>query len=334
MHQPRVAVAMLLLLAGCTAPDTPATASALPTAAAATPADATPPALPETAPFGAGRCLPLAQWQAEGQRSFVVSSDGGAPEQVETAAQPFTLRFRVSLGGKSISNRLALPDLEPASIVVDDKDVQQQAQVCDGHVFIANLAEERGGVLVIGNLKEGALAMTSLAYDSGDEDTAKVSLEDGAVVVTDSNGSVRLQEPPASDSGMPPHGLVAESVQCEDDAPQGRTWLKLELMVTGGVRGLEYTSVMPDGASCTVTAGLPGDAATLSQGRNVTDIRWIDTEEPAQDSHMRVTRDGDAYTFAPLNYDHPQFCGQSAQLADTVKLRRGTATCTAVEWPK
>lgn len=49
---------------------------------------------------------------------------------------------------------------------------------------------------------------------------------------------------------------------------------------------------------------------------------------------MRVTRVGDDYTFEPLRYDHPQFCGQSAELAQVIKLRRGSATCTSVEWPK
>lgn len=329
MPQPRIAATVLLLLAGCTAANSPAPAAAPKAASAATPAAASP-----SAALGAGTCLPLAQWQAEGKRGFVVASAGTSPEQDEADAQPFTVNFKITLDGKASAGQLTLPEVDPAAIVFDDQELQQNAQVCDGHVFIANLAEERSGVLVIGNLKDGALAMTSLAYASGDEDTAKLDFKDGAVVVTDRNGSVRLQESPAADTGAPAHGLVAESVQCEQDAPQGHTWLRLVLNADGGVRGMEYTATMPGGASCTVSAGLAGDEASLSQGKNVTDIRWEDNEDPSQASYMRVSRNGDVYTLEPLRYDHPQFCGQSSQLAETVRLRRGNATCAAVEWPK
>ena len=332
MPHPRLAAVTMLFLAGCSSPDAPAPASASGTATAATPTRATSPATPAAPAFGAGSCLPLAQWQAEGKRRFVVHSAGETSGSDE--ATTFTLHFDVRLDGTAITGQLALPDIDPASIVVDDDDVQQQAQVCDGRVFIANLAEERGGVLVIGNLKDGALSMTSLAYASGDEDTAEVGFKDGAVVVTDRNGSVRLQESPAAEAETPAHGLVAESVQCEQDAPQGHTWLRLALNTDGGVRSMEYTTTMPGGASCTVSAGLAGDTATISQTKNTTDMRWDDNTDPSQASHMRVTRAGDDYTFEPLRYDHPQFCGQSAELAQVIKLRRGSATCTSVEWPK
>lgn len=319
----------MLMLAGCTAANTPAPTAA-PTAASAT----TPAATPAPAAFGAGSCLPLAQWQAEGKRGFVVASAGASPEQDEADAKPFTVNFKVTLDGKASAGQLSLPDVDPASIVVEGAELQQNAQVCDGHVFIVNLAEERGGVLVIGNLKDNTLAMTSMAYDSGDEDTATVAFKDGGVVVTDRNGSVRLQESPAADTETPAHGLVAEPVQCEHDAPQGHTWLRLALNTDGGVRSMEYTATMPGGASCSVSAGLAGDEATLSQDKNVTDIRWEDNDDPSQASYMRVSRNGDVYTLEPMRYDHPQFCGQSAQLARVIKLRRGSASCTSVEWSK
>lgn len=284
--------------------------------------------------FGAGTCLPLAQWQAEGKRGFVVASAGTSPEQDEADARPFTVNFKITVDGKASTGQLTLPEVDPAAIVFDDRELQQNAQVCDGRVFIVNLAEERGGVLAIGNLKDGALAMTSLAYASGDEDTAEVGFKDGTVVVTDRNGSVRLQESPAAEAETPAHGLVAESVQCEQDAPQGHTWLRLALNTDGGVRSMVYTATMPGGASCTVSAGLAGDEASLSQGKDVTDIRWDDNEDPSQASYMRVSRNGDDYTLEPMRYDHPQFCGQSSQLAETVRLRRGSTTCAAVAWPK
>lgn len=329
MPHPRIATTVLLLLAGCTAANSP-TPTAAPEAASA----ATPVATPPSAAFGAGTCLPLAQWQAEGKRGFLVSS-AGEPSAANTAeAQPFTVNFKITLDGKASAGQLTLPEVDPAAIVFDDRELQQNAQVCDGRVFIANLAEERGGILVIGNLKDGALAMTSLAYASGDEDTAEVGFKDGAVVVTDRNGSVRMQESSATGPATPAHGLVAESAQCEQDAPQGHTWLKLALNTDGGVRSMEYTATMPGGASCTVSAGLAGDEASLRQGKNVTDIRWDDNADPSQASYMRVSRNGDVYTLEPLRYDHPQFCGQSSQLAEIIRLRRGSATCTAVEWPK
>ncbi|MCC7096868.1 MAG: hypothetical protein IT472_06800 [Thermomonas sp.] len=328
MPKLRVAATMLLL-AGCTAANPPAPTAAPKAASAATPAAASP-----SAAFGAGTCLPLAQWQAEGKRGFVVASAGTSPEQGEADAQPFTVNFKVTLDGKASTGQLALPEVDPAAIVFDDQELQQNAQVCNGHVFIANLAEERGGTLVIGNLQDGALAMTSLAYASGDEDSAELSVKDGAVVVTDRNGSVRLQESSATDPATPAHGLVAESAQCEQDAPQGHTWLRLALDTDGGVRSMEYTATMSGGASCTVSAGLAGDKASLSQGKNVTDIRWDDNEDPSQASHMRVSRNGDVYTLEPLRYDHPQFCGQSAQLANVIKLHRNSPSCASVEWPK
>ncbi|MCO5055285.1 hypothetical protein [Thermomonas sp.] len=171
--------------------------------------------------FGAGTCLPLAQWQAEGKRGFVVASAGTSPEQDEADARPFTVNFKITVDGKASTGQLTLPEVDPAAIVFDDRELQQNAQVCDGRVFIVNLAEERGGVLAIGNLKDGALAMTSLAYASGDEDTAEVGFKDGTVVVTDRNGSVRLQESSATDPATPAHGLVAESVQVRTGCAAG-----------------------------------------------------------------------------------------------------------------
>ena len=332
MPHPRLAAVTMLFLAGCSSPDAPAPADASAPSIAATPTRMASPATPAAPAFGAGSCLPLAQWQAEGKRRLLVRSSGASSESGE--ATPFMLHFDVRLDGTAITGQRALPDIDPASIVVDDAELQQQTQVCDGHVFIANVAEERGGTLVIGNLIDNTLAMTSMAYDSGDENTATVAFKDGGVVVTDRNGSVRLQEQAVADAGTPAHGLVAESTQCEHDAPQGHTWLRLALNTDGGVRSMEYTATMPGGASCTVSAGLVGDEASLSQGKNVTDIRWEDNEDPSQASYMRVSRNGDVYTLEPMRYDHPQFCGQSAQLADTIQLRRNVATCTAVRWPK
>lgn len=327
-----IAVVTTLLLAGCAASNAPAPTAATPMTSSATPASTAPTTTQQATLFGTGACLPLAQWQAEGKRLLTVSGTEASPESGETP--PFGMHLTLTLDGKAVTGQIMLPDVDPAAIVVDDQDLQQQAQVCDGHVFIVNLAEEHGGVLVIGNLIDNTLAMTSMAYASGDEDTATVAFKDGSVMVTDRSGSVRLQEQAVADAGTPAHGLVAESTQCEHDTPQGHTWLKLLLNSDGSVRGMDYTSTMPGGASCTVSAGLVGDEASLSQGKNVTDIRWEDNEDPSQASYMRVSRNGDVYTLEPMRYDHPQFCGQSAQLADTIQLRRNVATCTAVRWPK
>ncbi len=282
---------------------------------------------------GTGACVPLKDWQIESGRRFVFSDNQSAVANDASGATPYTVHFKITQDGNTVTSDLVLADSDPSAIVVGDEDIPQATQVCDGHIFVVNLASERGGTLALGNLRDGTLAMTRLNYESGDEDTAEVSFKDGFVIVTDSNGSVRLQETADPDPNIPAHGLVAEYVDCERDDPEGHSWLRLNLDVEGGVRALEYLSVMPDGNSCTVTANTLDGETTFTRRGDDTELLWSDGDDEAHSSRMRIEHRGDTYRLVTTGHVPSSFCGHSAQLAESVSLQRGQAQCTAVQWP-
>lgn len=282
---------------------------------------------------GAGTCLPLNDWLAPGQRDFRFDDNQAAIAADPSGATPYTVHFKVSLDGQAFDGDLVLADTDPSAIAIDAEDIPRSTRVCGQHAFIVDLASERGGTLAIGNLRQGKLAMTSLRYESGDEDTVQIDFKDGAIVVTDSNGSIRLREMPTPDPDLPAHGLVADYVECDRDDPGGHTWLRLDLLADGGVRALEYLSVMPGGGSCTVSANLLDGQSTLTQRNGGTDIVWSDASASSPDSRMRIERDGDEYRLDTAGVHAPAFCGQTAQLADSVALKRGQAQCAKVQWP-
>lgn len=277
--------------------------------------------------------MPLRDWQADGKRAFAFSDNEATitGEGAEDAA--YAVQFKVTQNGQDAVGTLPFADDSMVgAIVIDKDDIPQTAQVCDGHVFVVNLASERGGTLVLGNLRAGRLAMTSLPYSSGEEDTAEVSFKEGALVVSDSDGRIRLQETRAADAETPAYGLVPESLQCVHDDAEGHTWLKLLPYADGGIHAFEYLSIMPGGASCSVLAS-GAEGAELIQRQGGTDIVWNDGRDESRGSHMRIERSGDAYRLDTAGHFPPAFCGQGARLAASVTLKRGQAECATVQWP-
>ena len=323
--------AFLVGLAGCKAPDdASAMSAALPAASA--PKAATSNA-PEPAQPADMRCVKLKDWQAAGKHTFTFSDATAANADDESGPSTYNVHFSVTRDGNKAQGSLAINDFDPSGIVLDEADIPNWTTVCAGHIFIVNLAAERGGVLVLGNLQAGTLAMSTLFYSSTDEDTATFALKDGVLVVTDAEGSVRLQEVAEPDADFPAHSLVPESMTCTREDPEGRSVLKLLPDTEGNIRAFEYLSIMPGGASCSVEGNAEA-GATLTRRDGGTDIVWEDEDDASHGARMRITRSGETYRLAVERYYHPIFCGQSAQLADRISLRRGTTACTAVEWPK
>lgn len=329
--RPSLFLVALAALGGCKpAPPPVATPTAAPVQAASIAST--------LALFGAGTCISLHDWSAKGEREFSFSDNHAqAPYDNEEGEDeqpfiPYQLRFNVRLGAHTAAGEitfdqgLALLD----AVVVDQQDILNTAQVCDGHIFIINLAQERGGTLVIGNLVDDGIAMTQLPYSSGDEDTAQLAFKDGVLLVTDAGGSFRLVETTrAEGADAPLHGLVPESIECERESPQGYVRLWLAPNIDGSIRKFDFITVMPSKFSCAVSAGLD-DNGVITQGKDVSNFEW---EGEEYDSHMRIVRSGETYRLETTGYYPPAFCGQSAELAESVTLQRGEARCADVVWP-
>lgn len=301
------AVLLLACLAGCRqqddAPAQPATA----------------PAASSTAADG---CVPLANWQSPARDTFRFSE--------ETGTDAWRVRLAIAPAGRPLHGGLELPADRRESTIVGNDDVPDWTQVCGGHLLVVNLAAERGGTLAIGNLRDDALAMTALDYASGDEDTARLDFRDGALLVTDANGTRRLRQDDAPDAAVP-LGYVAESLACERNDDHGKTWLKLDVDTDGNPHAIDYLSLMPGGQSCTVSASRSDGETGWEDREGGIDIAWGDEPDAPR---VRIERSGDDYRIDTRGARIEAFCGQGAQLAVGIRLRRGTPPCTAVEWPQ
>lgn len=288
--------------------------------------------------FGAGTCLSLHDWSMKGEREFTFSDNyarASNDDEEGTNSEPFVpyqMHFNARLGAHTRSGQIEFDQGQALldAVVVDQDDILKAAQVCDGHIFVINLAQERGGSLVIGNLGDAGISITRLPYSSGDEDTAQVAFKDGALVVTDANGSFRLEETlDAEETDDPMYGLVPESIECKQESPQGYVRLWIVPNIDGSVRKFDLLTVMPSKLSCSASAGFD-DNAVVRQDKDVTHVEW---EGEDYDSQMHILRSGGTYRLETAGYYPPAFCGQSAQLVESVTLQRGQARCVDAIWP-
>lgn len=312
---------LLLGLTACKPPDdasasSPSPFSSSPPTAAASAADA--PAHPADT-----RCVKLGDWLA--------ASKGRVEPTNSIEDDAWVARVSVTVAGKTYSDSAHLPADALQAVVIEDEDIPDWTMVCGGHVFIIALPSERDGTVLVGNLSGGKLALTATAYPSGEEDgPPAVEFTGSTLTVRTGAGAIRLVETTDPDAETP-HGFIQEALACtaEDDA--GSTNIQLPIDASGRITGLHYLSVMPGGNSCSMDAGRSDGDTTWTDRGDRTDIVWNDAEHP---SRVSITRSGDAITIDASRTSPMPFCGQSAQLADVIKLRRDSPTCTSVEWPK
>lgn len=304
------------------------------------------PAPPETshaaAVDAASGCVSLRDWEAAGYGTFKTEDiRREADEGDEDAeAHAWTVRFTLNRAGKTWQGEIVPPYYDPAAILVDEKDFPDSTQVCLDHVFVANFPSERGGSLFIANQYQDKLIVTEYGYDSGEEDIATVSFRNGAINVRnsadpdDESGRNLVEE--IDPEALTPHGYVGEAVSCRAEDELGTTVVRMPINAAGKIFGLDYLSMAPEGMYCGVDA-MRGDnddetrETTWNDEGNRTRIVWKDKDYP---SEITITREGDLYTIDARRAFSIPFCGQSAQLAETIKLRRGGLTCEHVQWPE
>ena len=311
--------ALLVGMTGCQAPDD-ASAAPSPTASAptATAASGTDPAQPTNT-----RCVKLDDWLAASKGTFQ------ATNSIEDDA--WLARLAVTVDGKTFSDSVRLPAEDLSAVTTEETDTPEWTTVCGGHLFVLALPSERDGTVLVGNLTGGKLALTASDYISGEEDgPPTVRLENGRLTVATPAGSIALVEETDPDAETP-HGFVADSLACKTEDDAGSTDIRLPVDAEGRITGLHYLSTMPGGNSCSMDADRDDGDTTWSDRGNRTDIVWNDQDYP---SHVTITRNGDDITIDASRTSPTPFCGQSAQLADVIKLRRGTASCTSVKCPQ
>lgn len=269
-------------------------------------------------------CVPLNDWQRPGERALRIAQT--------TDGRGQTLRFTVQLGGKTASAALLLPP-EVVEAIVDPVDEGSAAtRVCADRWFIQNLQAERGGTLVVGELRDGRLALRTLEYDSGDEDAAEITWGGSEPLVTTSaNGTHALSALMAA--AATPAATGPRTLECRSEEPRGTQLLALEVDGAGRLGSVSYSSVTP-GGHCSVDArrGEPETHWTDTPGR--TAIRWGEAAPGTPGaSLLLVSREGGGYVLDTSSLDWTFACGQSAEMALSITLNPGEKTC-GVQWPE
>lgn len=118
------------------------------------------------------------------------------------------------------------------------------AKLWDKKVVSVDLAQERGGTLVVADWNGADFVVSTVPYRSGDEESLGLEYQNAAFVLsTKANGKERLtQVTEGEDKGR----YRRESVACQADA-KGKFRQSLELTVNaaGRVNGLAYVELTP-----------------------------------------------------------------------------------------
>ena len=269
-------------------------------------------------------CLPLPAWTKLGKGALTIT-DGQTDEGYRVA-------FALTLAGRSVGDEVLLPADTASGITIDRDDFDAHTTVCAGQWFILNLPAERGGQLIVAQPLGAGLAMQARGYDSDDEHTATITWGEGAPRVDVGDGQPWLL-PKEAPVGTLAQGTGAPVVfRCENPKePRGPQFLTLGIDSAGRLARVDYLSAMPGGASCSVAARRGDDETAWSDGAAEAAIRW--GEDTPEASRLHVTRDGERYTVDTRGLRTPEFCGQSSEMALTLGLQAGQATCT-VAWPQ
>ncbi len=270
-------------------------------------------------------CLTLPEWTKLGK--------GGLQITDSASAEGYRVAFALTLAGRRISDEVLLPADVASAITIGAGETDAYTSVCADQWFILNLPAERGGQLVIAQPLGAGLAMQIRGYDSDDEHTATITWGEGAPRVDVGDGKPWLLPKEA------PTGTLAQGtgepvvLQCENpQEPRGQQFLTLGLDSVGRFARVDYLSVMPGGTSCSVAARRGDDETAWSDSAAEADIRW--GEDMPEASRLHVARDGDRYTVDTRELRWPDFCGQSSEMALTLTLHAGAASCQTVQWPE
>lgn len=313
-------VATALALSACGKPAEPPIATAI----------APVPAAP-TASEAEATCLSARDWQAQGKGEFKVTDSADD--------RRYELRFTLTQGGQTFSEAVRLPPDMAQAIVNELGENPAQTQVCANRWFIQDLAQERGGSLVSGELADGQLRLSVRSYESGDEESMRIAWGEGGPVLVSSTGkAVALKSLPAVPAvpvlaDAPASATAsAKTLECKLEETGNAHFLTLQVDAQERVQALSYTAATP-GGNCSVDADRKDGATTWRDAPDATTITWPDGEAGVADSasSLRLTREGRAYALNMAHMLISSFCGQSAAIASFIDLTPGQATCTVQE---
>lgn len=252
-------------------------------------------------------------------------------------------RFRVGIcpakaGGKAAAElRFVNQHATAAEIAIHpvgtlEAVVASEAKLWDGHLVSVDLAQERGGELVLGNWRQGAFVISHVPYATGDEEALGLTFRDAAFFIsTESKGEQRLVE---VESGEGAGAFQVEKASCRWEPATGLTQvMQLALNTQGRVNGLVYVGLTPQ-QNGTITS------CSLVVDRDDGATRWTDDEEetlidleaegPAGAvGRVRIRLDRGRYT---VDFDlvPSRFCGQSSVHARSITLDPRTPDCELV----
>lgn len=246
--------------------------------------------------------------------------------QCQTRTGGYELRFIRSVDDQADGGTYSLDDASAGAVV------ESTARLWDGGLVSVNLAQERGGELVIGNWRTGDVAITRVPYMTEDEETLGLDYRGRTFFVsTRTKGERRLFEVPAGDEAGK---FSAEAHACTVDAGMGRVHtLTLSVDTRGRAVGVSYVGVTPQLNGATTSCALEVD-------RDDADVLWteagdetlVDLDPDAGEGgtdRIRISSADGIYSVA-FDVEPLRHCGHSSVLARTITLEVGRAACTSV----
>jgi len=210
--------------------------------------------------------------------------------------------------------------------------VDATAQFWDKKVVSVDLAQERGGTLVIANWNGSDFRITKVDYSTGDEESLGVDYKNASFfLTTKASGTEKLTEVTrGADKGL----YRREAVACQIDA-KGKfaQYLDLTVNAAGRVNALGYVGLTPQetGAlSCSIDADRADGETRWTDKHGEIVIAFKDDGKDDEPNRVTIRSQNGLYTVDfELRVSH--FCGQSSVSATQIKLQAGEATCKSAK---
>lgn len=210
--------------------------------------------------------------------------------------------------------------------------VESTATLWDSDLVSVNLAQERGGELIIGNWRAGNVVFSQVPYMTKDEETLGLDYRDRTFFIsTQAKSERRLVEVSAGgDAGK----FKAETHTCTVDAGSGKVQtVVLSVDAQDRAIGVTYVGVTPQLNGTTTSC-------TLEADRDDADVLWTDIGretlvdlgphfDGGGNDRIRISSAGGTYS---LGFDvrPSRHCGHSSVLAREITLEVGRTVCTSV----
>jgi hypothetical protein len=231
----------------------------------------------------------------------------------------------------------------PLNAQVADAIVHSEAKLWSEHLVSVDLAQERGGWLVLGDFRDGMPVISSVPYVTADEESLVQDFRDGALYIsTQFKGERRLTQVEVGEDRGKFH---PERVSCEWGPPAGiRHHFDLSLGTDGRVIGVGYVGFTPqqNGAvtSCSIDADRDDPETRWSSDASETRIELLaagvdhapDGEAESDDSRIRIRSESGRYTVT-FEMNVSDFCGHSSVHARSITLDPRNQVCESVESP-